>query len=360
MSLKIAQISPLFESVPPRLYGGTERVVSYLTEALVEMGHDVTLFASGDSKTKARLIPGYYKSLRLGSCNDPLALHVLQLQEVAERANEFDILHFHTDYLHFPLSRLLKVHTVNTLHGRLDIPELKRVYSKFLETPVVSISEAQRRPLPMARWAGNVPHGLPEDLYRKGDGKGDYVLFLGRISPEKRPDRAIEIAGRAGCKIRLAAKVDDADRQYYEQKIKPLLQLRNVEFIGEVGEEEKSMLLRDARALLFPIDWPEPFGMVMIEALACGTPVVAFNHGSVPEVIRDGKTGFIVDSIEEAVMALLRIDEIDRNLCRQEFEERFSATRMAQNYVTIYKRLLQEQPPYTKHRLMSKEDLVYE
>jgi len=360
MKLKIAQVSPLFESVPPRLYGGTERVVSYLTDALVEMGHEVTLFATGDSITKARLVPVYYKALRLGHCTDPLALHVLQLQEVAERAHEFDILHFHTDYLHFPVSRLLNLHTVNTLHGRLDIPELKRVYSRFLETPVVSISNAQRAPLPMAKWVGTVYHGLPENLYQPGSGQGDYVLFLGRISPEKRPDRAIEIAGRAGIKIRIAAKIDEADMQYYEQLIKPLLQQPHVEFIGEVGEQVKGELLGNARALLFPVDWPEPFGMVMIEALACGTPVIAFNHGSVPEVIRDGQTGYIVDSTEAAVQALTDIDKIDRRRCRQEFEQKFTASRMAQAYASIYTQLLQQQPPYTRRTLTGKTDLVYE
>jgi glycosyltransferase involved in cell wall biosynthesis len=342
MKLKIAQVSPLFESVPPKLYGGTERIVSYLTEALVEMGHDVVLFASGDSVTRANLVPTHHSALRLINCKDPLAMHILQLQEVIDRVHEFDIIHFHTDYTHFPISRLLNLHAVTTLHGRLDLPELPLMFNKFPDCPVVSISDSQRLPLPMANWAGTVYHGLPMNLYQQGDGKGNYVLFLGRISPEKRPDRAIEIARRAGMKIKIAAKVDNADVDYYES-LKPIFAQPHVEFIGEVGDADKNELLRHATALLFPIDWPEPFGMVMIEAMACGTPVIAYEHGSVPEIIKHGQTGFIVHNIEEAAAALQSIDLISRDVCRKEFEENFCSHRMARDYVAIYQNLLHRQ-----------------
>lgn len=338
--LKIAQIAPLYESVPPKLYGGTERVVSYLTEELKELGHDVTLFASGDSVTNARLVPIHHNALRLGTCNDPLAYHILQLQEVSERASEFDILHFHTDYLHFPLTRLTGDATLTTLHGRLDLPELLPLYRKFRDRPVVSISDAQRKPLPMAGWVNTVYHGLPLNLYRPGDGKGGYVAFIGRISPEKRVDRAIEIAGRAGIHIKIAAKIDRADEAYYEKQIRHLFDLPFVEYIGEIGEKEKGDFLGNAKALLFPIDWPEPFGMAMIEAMACGTPVIAFNCGSVPEVIEDGLSGYIVEDVEQAAAALNRIDRISRTVCRRMFENRFSATRMANDYVRLYEKLL--------------------
>lgn len=340
MRLKIAQVAPLYESVPPKMYGGTERIVSYLTEALVEMGHEVVLFASGDSVTRASLISTHHTALRLSGCKDPLAMHVLQLQEVIDRVHEFDIVHFHTDYTHFPISRLLNLTTVTTLHGRLDLPELPYIFNKFCDSPVVSISNSQRLPLPMANWAGTVYHGLPMNLYRQGAGKGNYALFLGRISPEKRPDRAIEIARLAGIKIKIAAKIDDADKLYYEEKIKPLFSQPHVEFIGEVGDEAKGELLRNAQALLFPIDWPEPFGMVMIEAMAAGTPVIAFSHGAVPEIIRHGQTGFIVHDIAEAAAALQRIPLISRDACRREFEQHYCAARMARDYVAIYENLL--------------------
>jgi len=338
--MKIAQVAPLYESVPPKFYGGTERVVSYLTEALVEEGHEVTLFAAGDSVTKARLISHVDRALRLSpNVVDPLAHHFVQLQEVIERAHEFDIIHFHTDYLHFPSSRFIKTPCITTLHGRLDIPELRHIFHKFTTQPVISISNSQRLPLPEANWLATVYHGLPEDLYEKQINKDDYLAFIGRISQEKRPDRAIEIAKRAGLKIKLAAKVDKADEHYFNSHIKHLMDQPHVEYLGEIGEAEKRAFLGNARALLFPIDWPEPFGMVMIEAMACGTPVIAYPHGSVPEIIEQGKTGFIVSSIEEAVNALDGVDLLDRNVIRETFEKRFSAKIMASNYVKSYELL---------------------
>jgi glycosyltransferase involved in cell wall biosynthesis len=338
--MKIAQIAPLFESVPPKLYGGTERVVAYLTDELINQGHEVTLFASGDSVTKAQLVAITPEALRLNCCTDQWAGHILQLQEVMDRAHEFDLLHFHTDYLHFPLTRLSGKNTLTTLHGRLDIPELKPLYKKFSDIPVVSISNAQRRPLPMANWAGTVYHGLPVDLYPPGKGDGDYVVFVGRISPEKRVDRAIEIARRANLTLKIAAKIDKADQRYFEKQIRHLLNQPHVEYLHEVGEEQKSSLIGNAKALLFPIDWPEPFGIVLIEAMACGTPVIAYNHGSVPEIIEHGKTGFIVDSIDKAAEALQNIHLISREECRAAFEKRFTATVMAENYVRLYEKSL--------------------
>ncbi len=339
--MRIAQISPLYESVPPKMYGGTERVVAYLTEELVKMGHEVTLFASGDSRTCARLIGHVDSALRLNDqVIDPIAHHIIQMEEVARRVHEFDLLHFHTDYLHFPFSsRLNKAH-LTTLHGRLDIPDLNYMYQYFPQQPLVSISDSQRRPVPGANWQGTIYHGLPPDLYGCGSGKGDYVVFIGRISPEKRPDRAIEIAGKAGVKIKIAAKVDKADAEYYETRIRRLMKQPHVEFIGEVNEEQKGELLGNAKALLFPIDWPEPFGMVMIEAMACGTPVIAYPNGSVPEVIRHGVSGFLVNDIPEAVRSLENIDTLDRGTVRRVFEERFSAQVMAVNYVALYERLI--------------------
>lgn len=341
--LRIAQIAPLVESVPPKFYGGTERVVAYLTNALVKLGHDVTLFASGDSITKARLVSVIPTSIRLSNCVDQMAGNVLQLQEVMDRADEFDILHFHTDYLHFPVTRLSHKKTLTTLHGRLDIPELKPLYQKFNDIPVISISNAQRRPLPMANWIDTVYHGLPEDLYQPGHGEGDYVVFLGRFSPEKRADRAIEIARRANVKIKIAAKVDKADERYFEKEIRHLLDQPHVEYLQEIGEEEKGPLLANAKALLFPIDWPEPFGMVLIEALACGTPIIAYNHGSVPEIVEHGKTGFIVDSIEKATEALENINLISREECFAAFQRRFSDSVMAKNYTRLYEKSLRLQ-----------------
>jgi glycosyltransferase involved in cell wall biosynthesis len=347
--LRIAQIAPLIESVPPKFYGGTERVVAYLTDALVKLGNDVTLFASGDSTTKAKLVSVIPTSLRLSDCVDLMAGNILQLQEVMDRCNEFDLLHFHTDYLHFPVTRYCTKKTLTTLHGRLDIPELKPLYEKFNDVPVISISNSQRTPLPMANWVATVYHGLPEDLYHYGKGEGDYVVFLGRFSPEKRADRAIEIARRAGLKIKIAAKVDKADERYFEKEIRHLLDEPHVEFLNEIGEKEKGPLLANAKALLFPIDWPEPFGMVLIEAMACGTPVIAYAHGSVPEIIEHGKTGFVVNNMDKAVEALRNIHLISREDCRATFEKRFSNIVMAQNYMRLYEKTLYKQSARAIH-----------
>ena len=340
--MKIAQIAPLYESVPPKLYGGTERVVSYLTEELVRLGHKVTLFASGDSITTARLESGCAKALRLTRCADPLAHHVVLLDKVLAKASEFDVLHFHTDYQHFPATRNLQLPAVTTLHGRLDLPDLVPLYQQFDRLPLVSISQSQRRPLGRVNWVGNVHHGLPINLYRRQPKPGEYLAFLGRISPEKRPDRAIHIAKKAGMKLKIAAKVDAVDRQYFESTIKPLLDNPNVEFLGEINEQEKNEFLGKAYAYLFPIDWPEPFGVSMIEAMACGTPTVAFCRGSVPEVIDDGVTGFIVGNEEEAVKALERVSRLSRARCRATFERRFTACRMAKEYLSIYEALAGE------------------
>ncbi|MBS9525039.1 glycosyltransferase family 4 protein [Litoribacter ruber] len=343
--MRIAQVSPLYESVPPKMYGGTERVVSYLTEELVNQGHQVTLFASGDSVTKARLIAHTNEALRLGQTFDPLAHHIVQMQEVIDRIEEFDLLHFHTDYLHFPFTFSNPKPHLTTLHGRLDLPELQYIYKKFGCQPVVSISNSQRLPINRANWQGTIYHGLPFDLYEKGSGEGNYVVFMGRISHEKRPDRAIEIARRAGINIKIAAKIDKVDKEYFDTKISHLMEQPHVEFIGEVGEEKKGEILKNAKALLFPIEWPEPFGMVMIEAMACGTPVIAYHRGSVPEVIDRGETGFIVNSLEEAVKALENIELLDRGQIRRIFEKRFSAKVMASNYVKVYEKLLNRHKP---------------
>jgi glycosyltransferase involved in cell wall biosynthesis len=343
--MRIAQIAPLTESVPPQLYGGTERVVAFLTNELIRLGHDVTLFASGDSRTDATLVAVWPEALRLcNTCRDPLAPHILMLEEVAKRAAAFDVLHFHVSQLHFPLVRRLPVAHVTTLHGRLDIPELAPVYREFRDIPIVSISDAQRGPLPEAGWTATVLHGLPPDLFRLHPGPGEYLAFLGRIAPEKRVDRAIAIAIACGRPLRIAAKVDAADRQYFERDIRHLLDHPLVEYIGEVDEQGKEAFLGGASALLFPIDWPEPFGLVMIEAMACGVPVVAFRGGSVPEVIDEGVTGFIVESIEDAVEAVRAAERLDRTQCRRVFEERFTASRMAADYVAIYERLAARRP----------------
>lgn len=338
--MRIAQVAPLIESVPPHGYGGTERVVAYLTDELVRQGHEVTLFASGDSRTAGELVPCAPAALRLDDrVIDPIAHEVYQLECVAALADRFDVIHWHLDYFHFPVSRRLGVPHVTTLHGRLDIPDLKPVYDEFGDMPVVSISDDQRRPLPQAGWVGTVHHGIPPaELTPVGEPE-DYLAFLGRISPEKRADRAVEIARRSSLRLRIAAKVDEADRAYFERDIQPLLDPGCVEFIGEVGGDEKNELIGRARALLFPIDWAEPFGLVMIESMACGTPVIAFRSGSVPEVVDDGVTGFIVDGVDAAVAAVGRLDEVDRAGCRAAFERRFSAERMAREYVRIYERL---------------------
>lgn len=345
MHMKIAQVAPLYESVPPKLYGGTERVVSYLTEELVRQGHDVTLFASGDSVTSAKLVAPCPQSLRLNpDCVDQLAHHILMLEHVFREFNNFDVIHFHIDYLHFPISRYQQKPQLTTLHGRLDIPDLIPLYQEFRDMPVVSISDSQRKPLPDVNWRGTVYHGLPEDLYPFREEPGTYLVFLGRISPEKRLDRAIEIAIRVGMPLKIAAKVDRADREYFSTVIVPLLAHPLIEYIGEIGDDGKSEFLGNAHALLFPIDWPEPFGMVMIEAMASGTPVIAYPRGAVPEVIENGVNGFIVRSIDEAVRATEQVSTLSRRRCRDIFEARFSARRMALGYLEIYEKLLVSQP----------------
>lgn len=339
--MKIAQIAPLIESVPPKLYGGTERVVSWLTEELVRQGHDVTLFASGDSTTRATLVPAAPRALRL----DPEVLDVhahfaVLMKTVAARAEEFDVLHFHTDYFHFPTFCGAANRTLTTLHGRLDLPDLPTVFRAYPEMPLVSIAKHQRQPLRFANWFGNVYHGLPADRLPYCERPSwDYLAFLGRICPEKRVDRAIAIAKRVGMKLKIAAKIDKADREYYEQTIAPLLDDPLVELVGEIGDAEKPEFLGNAFALLFPIDWPEPFGLVMIEAMACGTPVIAYRKGSVPEIVDPGVTGWIVESDEEAFAACRRASMLDRLRVRRRFEERFTAERMVRDYVELYTRL---------------------
>jgi glycosyltransferase involved in cell wall biosynthesis len=343
--MRIAQVAPLYESVPPRLYGGTERVVSWLTEELVSQGHKVTLFASGDSLTTARLVPVCAQALRLNRrCVDPLAHHINLVEQVLQEKLDFDILHFHIDYLHFPISRSLDLSQITTLHGSLDIPDLVPLYREFSEMPVVSISEAQRTPLPWINWQGTVYHGLPEASLLPGTGRGEYLAFLGRISPEKGVDQAIAIAKQSGMPLKIAAKIDRVDREYFEENVKHLMDCSLIEFIGEIGDSEKNEFLGNASALLFPINWSEPFGIVMIEALACGLPIIAYPFGSVPEIVENGVTGFLVDGVEDAVDAVLRISSIDRAKCRQQFEERFTASRMAQDYVTVYERIVEREP----------------
>jgi glycosyltransferase involved in cell wall biosynthesis len=341
--LRIAQIAPLYESVPPRFYGGTERVVSYLTEQLVSLGHEVTLFASGDSLTSAELVSPCATALRLSAkCIDPLPHHVIALEQVVRRAEKFDLLHFHTDYYHFPLSKHLQLPSVTTLHGRLDMPDLPPLYRCFPDVPVVSISQHQRLPLPEANWVANIHHGLPCALFKPSFVRGDYLAFLGRIAPEKRPDRAIKIAQRSGMKLKIAAKVDRVDQDYFDSKIKPLLSDPSIEFIGEIGDHEKNEFLGNAYAYLFPIDWPEPFGLTMIEAMACGTPTIAFRCGAVPEIITDRVNGFIVDDLQTAIECVARIPEIERRTCRAVFEQHFTVERMTSDYVALYRRILAE------------------
>ena len=340
--MRIAQIAPLCESVPPKLYGGTERIVSFLTEELVRQGHEVTLFASGDSRTSAKLVPCCDLALRLNpSVKDTLPYHIIMLEEVRKRADQFDLLHFHIDFLHAPMVRQLAVRTLTTQHGRLDLPDLAPFYSVFRELPLVSISNNQRRYLPHANWVGSVHHGLPRDLLPfKPRPSGGYLAFLGRISPEKGPNRAIEIAARAGMPLKIAAKVDRVDQAYWDEFIHPMVKAHpNVEFIGEIYEHEKAAFLGDAAALLFPIDWPEPFGLVMIEAMACGTPVIALRRGSVPEIVEEGVSGFVVDTVEQATAAVRRIPNLDRAKVRNAFERRFTAERMTRGYLEIYRGL---------------------
>lgn len=344
--VRIAQVAPLIESVPPRAYGGTERVVHYLTEALVDLGHEVTLFASGDSQTSARLVPVVDRALRLNpSRPDPVIWHTLMVDRVRQLTASFDVIHFHIDVLHLPVATQWATPTLTTLHGRLDLPDLQPLYRHFQGHPLVSISNAQRSPLPWANWLATVYHGLPLDLYRFHPRAEDYFAFVGRISPEKRCDRAIEIAAACGLPIRIAAKVDPADRAYYEERIEPLLDHPLVTFVGEIGEEAKNDFIGNARALLTPIDWPEPFGLVIIEALACGTPVIAYGQGAIPELIDDGRTGFIVHDQEQAIAAARRVHRLDRAHCRADFERRFAAPVMAANYLDFYRELAQQRQP---------------
>jgi glycosyltransferase involved in cell wall biosynthesis len=339
--MRIAHVSPLMEAVPPKLYGGTERIVAYLCDELTSLGHEVTLFAAGDSVTRARLEAVWPCALRLDpAMRDYLAPHVVMLEVLARRAAEFDIVHLHVDYLGYPILRRAGVPFLATLHGRLDLPELRRVYEVFADAPVVSISDAQREPLPQANYVATIHHGIPERLLLPRFGQAGYLAFLGRISPEKAPDAAIRIAARAGMPIKIAAKVDRVDEAYFAERIEPLLALPHVEFIGEIGEAQKAKFLGEAAALLFPIAWREPFGLAMIEAMACGTPVIAFRNGSVPEVVDDGVTGFIVDDEAEAVAATERLERLDRARIRAVFEQRFTARRMAEDYLRIYRELI--------------------
>jgi glycosyltransferase involved in cell wall biosynthesis len=342
--MRIAQVAPLYESVPPRLYGGTERVVSWLTEELVRMGHEVTLFASGDSKTSAYLISAASQALRLNDqIVEEMPYFMIQLEQVKQHAREFDFIHWHIDYMSYPLSHCIPTPQVTTLHGRLDLPDLFPLYKEFQDIPVISISDAQRTPLPWINWQGTVHHGLPANLFTPHNARGEYLAVLGRISPEKGVDRAIEIAKRVGMPLRIAAKISKPDRPYYEQVIKPLLDHPLIEFVGEINEKQKDDFLGNAYAVLFPINWPEPFGIVMIEAMACGTPIVAFPGGSVEEVEEDGVTGYLVTNVEEAVRAVERVPELSRRRVRAAFEERFTAAQMTRNYLALYHRIIETQ-----------------
>jgi glycosyltransferase involved in cell wall biosynthesis len=353
--MKIAQVAPLYEAVPPRLYGGTERVVAHLCDALVELGHEVTLFATSDARTRARLVSVRTQAIRLDNTElkSGLAAHLAMLYEVRRRSREFDVLHFHLDLLHFPMFEQQAHKCITTLHGRLDIEDLVPVYTRWPSYPLISISDAQRRPLPHANWLATIGHGLPGHLYPfSARASGDYLAFLGRISPEKRPDLAIRLALRAGLPLRIAAKVDPVDVGYFDTCIKPLLGHSLIDFIGEIGDDCKAEFLGGARALLFPINWPEPFGLVMIEAMACGTPVIAWNRGSVPEIIEEGVSGFIVNSEEEALAALARVPSLNRRRVRDAFERRFTSSVMAQAYVEQYARLIAARRlnhPYRAH-----------
>jgi len=352
--MHIAQIAPLTEAIPPKLYGGTERVVSWLTEELIAHGHEVTLFASGDSSTSARLEAAWPRALRLdGAVRDPNALHMMMLERVYRRASDFDFLHFHLDYYPFSLFSRQATPFVTTLHGRLDLPEHQPVFDVFRAMPVVSISNAQRRPVPQANWVRTVHHGLPADLLRPQPAKPSYFAFLGRIAPEKGVDRAIRIAQHCGVRLKVAAKVDRADQDYYDEQIAPMMRAQHVEYIGEIADRDKSQFLSGAIALLVPIDWPEPFGLVMIEAMACGTPVIAFNRGSVPEVIDDGLTGLIVEDETGAIGSVDRLAHLSREKIRRRFEERFTARRMAQDYLSVYRSLSDRLAPHL--RLVSDE-----
>jgi len=338
--MKIAQIAPLVESVPPTLYGGTERVVSWLTEELVAEGHEVTLFASGDSRTAAKLVPIVPRALRLDGIHNSTPYNIIMLDQVAARSHEFDVMHFHIDFFHYPLFRSMAHKTLTTLHGRQDLPELPALYRAFPHMPLVSISNHQRIPVPPVNWCGTVYHGLPEGMLKEGSGAGGYLAFLGRICADKGILPAIEIARRAGMKLKVAAKVDPADQKYYDEQVKPVLDRSpHVEFIGEINDGQKQEFLGNAAALLFPISWPEPFGLVMIESMGCGTPVIAFNCGSVPEIMEDGLTGYVVETVDEAVAAVAKLNRLFRPSIRSRFEERFSARAMAREYVKIYQSL---------------------
>ncbi|HEX6441397.1 MAG TPA: glycosyltransferase family 4 protein [Stellaceae bacterium] len=344
--MRIAQVAPLMEAVPPKLYGGSERIVAFLCQELTALGHEVTLFASGDSMVEARLAPVWPQALRLDpSISDYLAPHMIMLEALARQAEEFDVVHSHVDYLAYPLLQRLGVPHVTTLHGRLDIAVLQRIYECFDDVPVVSISDAQRRPVPQANYVATIQHGVPERLLLPGFGSGGYLAFLGRISPEKAPDAAIRIAQRAGMPIRLAAKVDKVDRRYFEKAVEPMLGFPGVEFVGEIGDDQKAEFLGNAAALLFPIAWREPFGLAMIEAMACGTPVIAFRRASVPEIIDDGITGFVVDTEEQAAEAVSQAARLDRSRVRRVFEERFTGRRMAEDYLNVYRRLMAREQP---------------
>jgi len=341
--MRIAQIAPLYEAVPPKLYGGTERVIAHLCDALVELGHDVTLFSSADSETNAELVAVRDQALRLDDAprTSDLAVHLAMLDEVRRRSREFDVLHFHVELIHFPIFEAIARRTLTTIHGRLDVKDLEDAYARWPDFPLVAISEDQRNSLAVGNWVATIPHGLPPQQYVFNSDPEDYLAFLGRVAPEKGPDVAIRLAQAAKRKLKMAAKVDASDAEYFESTIRPLLGGGSVEFIGEIGDADKSKFLGKARALLFPIDWPEPFGLVMIEALACGTPVIAWNRGSVPEVIDDGVTGFIVDSEEEALQAIARVHELDRRRIREVFERKFSSATMARNYLQAYQRLIE-------------------
>jgi glycosyltransferase involved in cell wall biosynthesis len=344
--MRIAQVAPLFERVPPVRYGGTERIVSYLTEDLVAQGHEVTLFASGDSVTRARLLAPLERSIRPQATDHSwMAYHTVQMGQVAERADEFDIIHFHNGCLHFPLRHGRIGADVTTMHGRMDLPELPPLLRYFHDRPLVAISDSQKNLLPAANWCGRVHHGLPSDLYPFHAEHDDYFVFIGRVSPEKRLDRAIEIAIRCGMRLYVGAKVDSADEAYFKERIEPLLRHPLIEFVGEVDEREKGRLLASATALLFPIDWPEPFGLVMIEAMSCGTPVIAYRHGSVPEVIQNGVSGYVVGDQEQAVRAAQAVRLLDRRRCRAAFEQRFTVKHMAQGYLQLYRRLVDQSRP---------------